>query len=363
MQIRSLNSKIIFSSDTPSALSKVIQEEHPQLDGVFVLVDSNTRAQCLPLLGELSFGGQQAKVVEVEAGEANKSIESCEKIWAFLTHNGATRKSLLINVGGGMVCDLGGFAAGVFKRGIPFINVPTTLLAQVDASVGGKLAVNFQNFKNEIGLFQSPLAVVVDMVFLRTLDDENLLSGFAEMLKHALIFGKEHWQQLNKFDVLGKNWNLLQKHISKSVFIKNDYVTQDPTEKGIRKALNFGHTFGHAIETLSHLRGQPMLHGRAIAEGMVLELILSHRKKFMPKAEMEQVIQKLLKTFGFTFFQQEDLDQLLELMTHDKKNSHQQINFTLLEEIGEVAIDQHCTMPQLVEAFQMYQAMASEANA
>lgn len=294
------------------------------------------------------------KKVVIPAGENNKKIESVAKIWEMLSKNGGDRKSLLINIGGGMLTDLAGFAATTFKRGIDFLNVPTTLLSQVDASVGGKTGINFGGYKNEIGTFKEPVAVIINTDFLKTIDKENFISGFSEMIKHGLIFSPEHLAELELFDVENIDYDHLQKIISDSVNVKQYFVTNDPTENNIRKALNFGHTIGHAFESYAMEQNRPILHGFAVAYGMIAELYLSVKKCNFQIKELENLTNWLLHLYGKFEISEKDFDSLFELMTHDKKNESGKINFTLLSDIGKIEINQNCEKDLIFESLKYY---------
>ncbi len=270
-----------------------------------------------------------------------------EKIWTFLSQQGADRKSLLVNIGGGMLTDLAGFAASTFKRGIPFVNIPTTLLSQVDASVGGKTGFNFNGLKNEIGTFREPLAVLLHTDFLKTLDRANLLSGFAEMVKHGLIFDPVHLAELAHFDPDHLNYAEFQEIIRHSVEVKKHFVINDPLEKNIRKALNFGHTIGHAIESLAMESGQPVLHGYAVAWGMAAELFLSSELCGFPQEETHRLSQWIKNLYGRAPLNSGHVARLLEFMGHDKKNEAGQINFTLLSAPGYFEINRHGSTKQI----------------
>ncbi|KAA6324254.1 3-dehydroquinate synthase, partial [termite gut metagenome] len=275
-------------------------------------------------------------------------------VWQVLSDKGATRYSLLINLGGGMVTDLGGFAAATFKRGIAYINIPTTLLAMVDAAVGGKTAINFNGLKNEIGVFALAVSVLIDAEFLTNLDYPNILSGYAEMLKHGLISDTAHWSELLSFDIDHIDYARLNSLVGKSVQIKERIVTQDPYEHGIRKALNLGHTMGHAFESFALAQGRPVLHGYAVAWGIVCELYLSHRKMGFPKEKMHQTIQFIKENYGTFEMDCRLYDNLYEYMKHDKKNSGDFINFTLLADVGEIRINQNADRNIVFEMFDFY---------
>lgn len=290
----------------------------------------------------------------IPSGEENKKIDSVTKVWEFLSTNGADRKSLVINAGGGMLTDLSGFAASTFKRGVDFINIPTTLLSQVDASVGGKTGINFSGLKNEIGSFREPVAVLIHAGFLKTLDNENFLSGYAEMIKHGLIYNSAHLEELKRFVVGDIDYYVLQEIIRHSVEVKSYFVANDPTEKNIRKALNFGHTAGHAFESLAMEQKRPVHHGYAVAWGMITELYLSTLVCGFPKQlcdELSSWLNELYRGFAISGL---DFDRLYELMMHDKKNDSGKINFTLLPAVGKFEINQHCERLQIFEALDYF---------
>lgn len=319
---------------------------------LFVLVDENTKANCLPIFKEqlsdaISFG-----LIEIKSGEVNKNINTCNEVWLALSEMDADRKSLLINLGGGVVTDLGGFVASTYKRGIDFINVPTTLLAMVDASVGGKTGVDLGPLKNQIGVINQPEMVLVASVFLETLDDRQMQSGFAEMLKHGLIQNAGYWQALMALEDL----HAIDDHIYTSVLIKNRVVLEDPTEQHLRKILNFGHTLGHAVESyfLENEAKETLLHGEAIAVGMVLEAYLSYKLTGLSKAELDIIKSTFLKRYQKIDFTAYDISSILSLLKFDKKNSHGNINFVLLESIGKPIIDVKIPTELYPEAFSYY---------
>ena len=281
--------------------------------------------------------------------DENKTLDSLTRVWTALQKGGATRHSLLVNLGGGMVTDLGGFAASTFKRGIAFINIPTTLLSQVDASVGGKTGINFGGLKNEIGVFNCANAVILSSEFLHSLDHRNILSGYAEMLKHGLISDVGNWTELLHFDLDNLDYDLLGSMVAKSVAIKERIVEQDPTEKGLRKALNLGHTAGHALESLALEQGRTVLHGYAVAWGLVCELYLSVAMCNFSKDKLRQTVQFIRENYGEPGIDCKQYERLYELMTHDKKNEGDSINFTLLADIGDVCINQQATKEIIFE--------------
>jgi len=332
-------SKISYSREFENSLRPVI-ERYPA-GKIFLATEERVNEIWISKY-ESFFSNLGIKKVVVPSGEHNKKIESAGKIWTFLSQNGADRKSLLINIGGGMLTDLAGFAATTFKRGIDFVNIPTTLLSQVDASVGGKTGINFNGLKNEVGTFKEPLAVIINTDFLQTIDRKNFISGFAEMIKHGLIHSPGHLDELKAFDFDTIDYDKLQEIIGHSVEIKTYFVANDLTEKNIRKALNFGHTVGHAIESLAMEQQRPVLHGYAVAYGMLAELFLSHKMYDFPQKELEDLTLWILNIYGKLDVSKDDFERLFELMTHDKKNDAGRINFTLLPKIGEIKINQNC---------------------
>lgn len=322
-------------------------------DKLFILTDEHTTALCMPSLKQVS-SLKDAKEIIIGAEDTHKTLETLANVWQALSEEGASRHSLLINVGGGMVTDLGGFAAATFKRGIKYINIPTTLLAMVDASVGGKTGINFNGLKNEIGAFSPASCVLIETDFLRSLDSDNFFSGYAEMLKHGLISTTAHWAELLSFPTEQIDYAYLKQLVGQSVQVKEDIVEQDPFEHGIRKALNFGHTVGHAFESLALAEDRHVLHGYAVAWGIVCELYLSHIKADFPKDKMRQTIQFIKENYGTFIIDCNNYDRLYEYMQHDKKNTAGIINFTLLKEIGDVSINQTANKDEIFEMFDFY---------
>ena len=321
-------------------------------EGLFVLTDENTNALCLPFLAIPEI--QSAKKFTIPFGDNNKTVETLASVWKFLCDNGANRKSLLINLGGGMLTDLGGFAAATFKRGIRFVNIPTTLLGAVDAAVGGKTGINFNGLKNEVGAFAPAMAVLIDSTFFRTLDRTNLLSGYAEMLKHALLSSEDELNRILSFDMDDVDYTLLNDLLFDSVLVKERIVEEDPKEQGIRKALNLGHTFGHAFESLSYEMKHPIPHGYAVAWGTVCELYLSHIQLSFDKEDLMKIAYFVKENYGTFAFNCNDYSRLYELMLHDKKNEKSLINFTLLKAVGEIEINQTAGQKEINETFDFY---------
>lgn len=352
--IPSLNYEVVFGETGAKALQQLIQKN--DYSTIFLLVDSHTHQHCVPVFLPLLATDQPIEIIEIEAGEAHKHLQTCLGVWETLSESGADRKSLLINLGGGVVTDLGGFVAATFKRGIDFINIPTSLLAMVDASVGGKTGVDLGVLKNQIGVIVPPKMVWVNDQFLETLPAEQMRSGYAEMLKHGLIADPAYWEKLADYNQL--TTNKLLPTIHHSVGIKNKVVCQDPTEKGLRKILNFGHTLGHAIESYALEKDQQrsLLHGEAIAIGMVLEAYLSVELCGLPMAQAEAIKKVFLSIFPKEDFCATAQKEILELLVFDKKNSHGQINFMLLEAIGKPVIDVQVPSELFAPAFAFYKA-------
>lgn len=358
----SLKSKTIQAVDHPIHFNEkgyealnIHLKEH-KYSNIFIIVDSNTNEFCLPKFLPLVETDVAIEIVEFENGEINKNIETCVQIWNVLTELGGDRKSLVINLGGGVVTDLGGFVASTFKRGIDFINIPTTLLSMVDASVGGKNGVDLGNLKNQIGVFNLPQMVIVDTDYLETVPQNEMRSGLAEMLKHGLIYDQEYWEQF--LDIKAIDYDGLDELIFRSVEIKNEIVTIDPTEKNLRKALNFGHTLGHAIESyfLENENKTTLLHGEAIAVGMILESYISLHKNLISETEFEQIKTTLKSIYDDIVFEENDIDPILELLIHDKKNEYGTIQFALIDGIGKIIINQTVENTLIIKAFNDYKS-------
>ena len=344
--------KIIISQDLCQSLTQAIDEVKHDL--LFVLCDKTTERLCLPVVSDFECMKNAQRIV-IPATDTHKTLESLSHVWSELQRMGATRHSLMVNLGGGMVTDLGGFAASTFKRGIPYINIPTTLLSMVDASVGGKTGINFGGLKNEIGVFNNARSVILDTTFLRTMDHENICSGYAEMLKHGLINNEQMWAELMNFslELSDERLETLGRMVSESVAVKQRIVTEDPTEQGIRKALNLGHTAGHAFESLA-LERKPVLHGYAVAWGLIVELYLCCVKTGFPQDKMRQTVAFIKENYGRMAITCDDYPHLIELMHHDKKNQGNSINFTLLGNIGDIRINQTATEEEIKDALDFY---------
>ncbi|MEL7122264.1 MAG: 3-dehydroquinate synthase [Bacteroidota bacterium] len=321
-----------------------------------VIVDENTEKYCWPILQE-KLSDVAFEIIKIPAGELYKHIGTCQEIWAQMMNNKVDRKALCINLGGGVIGDMGGFCASTYKRGIDFIQMPTTLLSQVDASIGSKLGIDFMQIKNSIGLFKDPKAVFIDPIFYNTLSPRELRSGFAEVIKHSLINDAEQWATLSKFEKLNEiDWN---KHLIPSLKIKQRIVEEDPFEKGLRKALNFGHTIGHAVEGFALETDTPLLHGEAIAIGMICETFLSHVEIGLSEIEVVQISRFILNIYGHHPLSSANYEIYLKLMQNDKKNEGAQINFSLIPKIGKVKVNCTSSQEQILRSFEFYNDLAS----
>ena len=323
---------------------------------LFILVDENTHEYCLPtVLGNLETE-IPFEIIEIEAGEELKTIETATQLWEILSEFEADRKSLMLNLGGGVITDLGGFVASTYKRGIPFINVPTTLLGMCDASIGGKTGIDHQFLKNIVGTFAEPQQIFVYPDFLRTLPFVELRSGFAEMLKHGLIADEKHWKDLSSIENL--NPESIYPFIETSMKIKQNVVEIDFKEQNIRKTLNFGHTIGHAVESLFLQANQLIPHGEAVALGMICETHLSFLENLINAEMEEEIIKKIRKFYPYISIHAFSSEQLLALMKNDKKNSDGKISFALIDKIGNCQFDCAVSEENIISALHFYQSLA-----
>ncbi len=316
-------------------LNTILEDHSDKYSNIFILVDENTKLHCLPFLLNSVPYLDGYDVIEIPSGEENKTLEICQGIWATLTEAKADRKTLIINLGGGVLCDMGGFVAATYKRGVRFIHIPTTLLSQVDASVGSKVAVDFEGFKNQIGLFADPMMVLIEPQFLASLDQRQWLSGFAEIIKHALIADTNYWTLIKQ----GFEPALLKDYISQSVLIKKEIVLSDRNESGRRKILNFGHSIGHAIESHFLTSSSPLLHGEAVAVGMILEAYLSMEFTGLSKEEFEEIKDFIELNYSMPQMSDKDIVEIVKWLGQDKKNENAELKFVLLEEIGKAVFD------------------------
>ncbi len=346
-----MKQKVVISGNLERDLVNAISEcEH---DRIFVLTDETTQQLCWPKIKNFKALKNSTPII-IKATDTHKNLDTLSQVWQALSNGGATRHSLMINLGGGMVTDLGGFAESTFKRGIDFINIPTTLLAMVDASVGGKTGINFGGLKNEIGVFSDSRFVIINTQFLDTLDHDNICSGYAEMLKHGLISDERTWAELVTFDLDTPDLSQLQRMVAESIKVKERIVEADPHEHGIRKALNLGHTMGHAFESFAMRRGTPILHGYAVAYGLISELYMSARKTAFPTDRMHQTVRFIRENYGTFNITCDDYPTLIELMRHDKKNTSGIINFTLLGNVGDIRINQTANEEEIKEALDFF---------
>lgn len=326
--------------------------ESYDFSAIAVIADNHTFRFCYP---ELKAILPKHTLVRIKAGEEQKHIATCEMIWDALTRANFDRHALVLNLGGGVIGDMGGFCAATYKRGIAFAQLPTTLLAQVDASVGGKLGIDFRGFKNHIGVFQQPNAVLIDPVFLTTLPERELRSGFAEIIKHCLIADATMWNDIRRRDLDEQDWSALVTH---SVAVKQRVVAEDPTEKGLRKILNFGHTIGHAVET--YFLTQPrkrLLHGEAIAVGMVAEAFIAFQKKMIDETLLTQIEEYIFAVYGNTRLSETDTEPIMALTLQDKKNRGNQVRMALLDGPGSCAFDVPVTAGEMRRGLEFYRGV------
>lgn len=317
---------------------------------IAVLADTNTASFCYPLLKSAL---PAHHLITIPAGEEYKTLETCQHVWLELTTLKLDRHSLVLIIGGGVLGDLGGFCAATYKRGIDFVLMPTTLLAQSDASVGGKLGIDFMNYKNHIGVFCEPVATLVSPAFLETLPERELRSGFAEVIKHCLIADKPMWDGLRKKNLSNQNWEALLAH---SVDFKRGVVATDPKEKGLRKILNFGHTVGHAVESYFLETGNRIFHGEAIAVGMIAESWIANHKNLLKKTELDEIASYLKQIYPHVNIPS-NRKELIELMSQDKKNKGNKILMALPEGIGKARWDVEVTPEEIGGSFDFYESV------
>ncbi|GLB49522.1 3-dehydroquinate synthase [Neptunitalea lumnitzerae] len=350
--ITSINYNVHFNLDAYTALNNYLKET--SYSKIFILVDTNTHVCCLPNFMGAIEGNYPFEIIEIEQGEINKTIETCAAVWSAISELEGDRKSLIINLGGGVVTDLGGFVAATYMRGIDFINVPTTLLSMVDASVGGKTGVDLGSLKNQVGVFCTPKMVLVITDFLKTLPANEMRSGMAEMLKHGLIADEEYWNEFKNLENL--NLNDLDRLIYASVVIKNTVVKADLKEQNLRKILNFGHTLGHAVESyfLNSETRATLLHGEAIAIGMILAAHLSFQALGFPIEKAKEIKSVITTYFEKVSISEEELEHIITLMKHDKKNSFGNVNFVLLKDIAQPEIDINVSKKMIFKSLEFY---------
>ncbi len=352
MEIISFAEYNIYIGDIRQSLPDFLQQR--RYSRLVVICDDNSSQHCLPLVAPLL--NEDFITIKIPPGEQHKHIETCKLIWQQMIEAEIDRKALVVNLGGGVIGDMGGFCAATYKRGVNFVQIPTTLLSQVDASIGGKLGIDFMHVKNSIGVFQNPEAVLIDPQFLQTLSGREMRSGFAEIIKHSLIADKAQWSYIKEIrNTKGVDW---VSFIIESLKIKQHIVAADPFEKGIRKALNFGHTIGHAVESLMLETTVPLLHGEAIAIGMICESWLSHRLQGLPEEDLAEISRFIVNIFGHHSIREANFPKLLHLMYNDKKNEADQINFTLVSPIGNSIINQTVLEEEIIGSLRYYNQLA-----
>ena len=340
----------IMIGDSSSYLNRYLSENN--YSKICIIVDENTHSNCLKKIeGDINF---DYDIFKIDSGEEEKNLVTCSKVWNFLTENLYDRKSLIINLGGGVICDMGGFVASTFKRGVDFVNIPTTLLAQVDASVGGKLGIDFNSYKNQIGIFKIPNLIIVDTKFLSSLSERELRSGYAEVIKHCLINDATKFKEITKINWKDNNWEEIVRH---SILIKSEVVENDLTEEGLRKILNFGHTIGHAIETTYLEKKNKFFHGEAIAIGMICESYISFHKKMLSENELNTISGYILSVFKSNKI--EYLEEILKNAKHDKKNFNKKIMISLLEEVGKCNFDFEVSEDEIKKSIEYYNKLIS----
>ena len=351
-KIKTNHYDIFISNQNSSLIKKFISKN--KYSKVFILVDSNTNKYCLDPFLKKHLSGIDFKIVKIKEGEENKNTKNLYSAWTKISKLGGDRNSLLINLGGGLVSDLGGFVASTYNRGIDFINVPTTLLSIVDASIGGKVGINIGRLKNQVGVFNYPKLILIDTSFLETLPKREINSGFAEMLKHGLIFEKNYYKTLSELKNIDSK--LSTELIYNSIKIKNEVVNRDPKEKNFRKILNFGHTLGHAIEShfLGKKKTKTLLHGEAISIGMILESYISYKILKLPYEQCKNIKQTINNNFKKVKINKEDLKSIVRLIKFDKKNRGEKVLFVLLYEIGKIKIDIEVPKKIVIESFEFY---------
>lgn len=339
--------KVYFGENVLNHLAQTIINK--AYSNVFVLVDENTEKHCLPILKPYL---ENFALIKISSGEVYKNLQTANIIWDNLHQHTANRNAVLLNLGGGTLSDIGGFCAATFKRGIDFINIPTTLLSMVDASIGGKLGIDLSNYKNLIGVFQHPEQIFIYPKFLKTLPSNEIRNGLAEMIKHALINDEKLFHKIIATNQIDSEQ--LEKWIEKSAKIKVKIVNKDPLEKDLRKVLNFGHTIGHAVETFSLMNDkEPLKHGEAVAIGIICESYLSYKINKLTKEEFELIVKFTFKNFE-KYISNWNNKELLKIMQNDKKNINSEINFTLLKKIGKAKIDCYCSIELILESLEFY---------
>ncbi len=341
---------LIYRNEISEDLKKII--DNFSANSIFVLTDKNVFKACYPLIKNIF--EEEPRLLIIEEGESSKNLDTVQYLWSKLIDYQAERRSLLVNLGGGVITDIGGFVAATFKRGIKFLNIPTSLLAQVDAAIGGKNGINFRHFKNNIGTFYNPIAIISSPVFLKTLPERHFISGFAEVVKHALLDSTTAWNKIKFIDPAEPDFEYVEIVVRDSAKFKQKIVEKDPTETGVREILNFGHTFGHAIETFFRQKRIDILHGEAVAMGIICELFLSNKIlnfNFQKLFEISEYIATFFPSYKISY---DDYDEIFDLMLQDKKNKNRRITFTLLEDVGKPVTNQTASKDEMIQAFNFY---------
>ncbi|HRS53459.1 MAG TPA: 3-dehydroquinate synthase [Bacteroidales bacterium] len=347
------DSTVFFTGKKALILLKEFITKSINPDKIFIITDNNVEKYCLNTIKKIFKNSYKPEILTIPDNEINKNIATCEILWEKLAEKGASRKSLIINMGGGLVSDIGGFIAATFKRGLKYINIPTTLLAQIDASIGGKTSIDFKGIKNLIGVFSFPEAILIYPDFINTISEQQKKSGFAEMVKIALACDRSFWQHIyeTKYENI-TNWSIL---INRAIAIKLQVVGADPFETGFRKVLNFGHTIGHAFESFSLLNNsRPLLHGEAVAMGMICETILSKKITGLKPEETDEIINYLLSNFPYFKISKDNISALLKLTYYDKKNESEELKFTLLTSPGRAIIGQKVSPEEVEQCLEEY---------
>ena len=349
MEVISLANYSIYIGEIWPAIKQFIKQG--KYSSLICLVDENTKRDCLPIF-QNALEDYNFNVIEIKSGEEQKHVETCKSIWSDMKSFSADRKSLVINLGGGVIGDMGGFCAATYMRGIDFIQVPTTLLSQVDSSIGGKLGIDFEAYKNFIGLFKDPKAVFIHNGFLNTLPERELRSGFAEIMKHALIADPELWRLISKIDKI--EIEKVDPLIIKALMIKKQIVEKDPFENGMRKILNFGHSIGHAIESNSMKDGDRLLHGESIAIGMICESFISRELLKLSEQELNKIIERFTHFFGKVDLSRFSTDAILDYLKLDKKNVGNTLNFSLIKSIGSASYNENVNVSLIMDSLHSY---------
>jgi len=347
----------VFTDAALEKMNQFISEMEPSVSQIYILADENTHLHCIaPLVRNVS-AIENAEIIEIDAGEDQKNLEIVHRLWQVLAENNVDRQALIVNLGGGVVCDMGGFMASVYKRGIRFVNIPTSLLAMVDAAIGGKTGIDLGSIKNQLGSFSNPEAVFIWPEFLKTLPDEEVLSGFGEIIKYALIDNIHFWEVIHNLEY--DDITDFSDFIVESIAIKSKVVDLDPYEKSLRKVLNFGHTYGHALESLSLMRADnsKLSHGKAVALGIIFELWHSVQKANFPESDFEDIKDYILGLFGPFPIDSSDIEPLIEFMKKDKKNADNRIAVVLLREIGKPLYNEFITEDEILDCITYYQSI------